>query len=345
MDPGDQCLSLNDVSMWKLDALKDFLSQRGLATKGAKDELVSLCFAAQKLSIQKLPSASEIHTQNQTGYSKLLTIDDITIKDPFQTFDGWRDEKTAISQWPPVFCSDIVKFFMSSSNVSTTEKYLNEYKVGKAYFSTSWLREVFYQPLTHDLCLLRAQCTPSQRLSNADHSAWVCVKQSTGDIKSAYCSCTAGLGQTCNHIAGLLFRVEAANKMGVTSCTSVPCSWTIPDTDKKIVQPLRVKDMELTKTKHNTKSVKKRPSIMNTTKASFNPVPSSTTSHLQPLTDQLREEIPNACIYKGLDMPKTPVVTNDTAQRLEPRTCNSSKLDMITIVETFKATQMLQPGK
>ena len=61
------------------------------------------------------------------------------------------------------------------------------------------------------------------------------------------------LGQTCNHIAGLLFRVEAANKMGVTASTSVPCSWNVPDTGKRLVEPKRIKDMTLTKARHDKK--------------------------------------------------------------------------------------------
>ena len=59
------------------------------------------------------------------------------------------------------------------------------------------------------------------------------------------------LGQTCKNIAGLLFREEVANKMGVTSCTSVPCSWNVPDTGKRLLEPKRIKDMQLTNASHD----------------------------------------------------------------------------------------------
>ena len=194
MDPGDQLLTLNEISMWKSDALRDFLSQRGLATKGSRDELIALCYATSKLGIGKVESAVEAEAKNKVDYDKLLCIDGIQIKDPFKICEGWKDEHTSISQWPPLYSTDIIKFFMSTSDVVTTDKYLNEYKLGKAYqyFSSAWLKEIFYQRVSTDLCLLRAQCTPSQRLNSADHNVWVCVSQSTGDIKSAYCSCTAG---------------------------------------------------------------------------------------------------------------------------------------------------------
>lgn len=37
---------------------------------------------------------------------------------------------------------------------------------------------------------------------------------------------------SCNHIAGLLFRVESAVRAGITSCTSNPCQWNVPTNSK-----------------------------------------------------------------------------------------------------------------
>ena len=56
------------------------------------------------------------------------------------------------------------------------------------------------------------------------------------------------LGQTCNHVAGLLYRVEAANKLGVTACTSGTCMWLQPS-DKKL-QPAQLKQMDFKKSRH-----------------------------------------------------------------------------------------------
>ena len=46
MDPGDQRITLDDFSVWKIEALRSFLSCRGLSTTGNKQELVALAFAA-----------------------------------------------------------------------------------------------------------------------------------------------------------------------------------------------------------------------------------------------------------------------------------------------------------
>ena len=58
-----------------------------------------------------------------------------------------------------------------------------------------------------------------------------------GEILSAYCFCSAGLYGSCNHVAGLLFRVEAAVLAGLSdpTCTSVSAAWNIPRTKKQII--------------------------------------------------------------------------------------------------------------
>ena len=60
---------------------------------------------------------------------------------------------------------------------------------------------------------------------------------------SAYCTCTAGMLGSCNHIAGVLFRVEHAVKTGMTKPASTQklCEWTIP-TKKTKIKPKKISD-------------------------------------------------------------------------------------------------------
>ena len=57
-----------------------------------------------------------------------------------------------------------------------------------------------------------------------------------GEIRSAYCTCTAVLYGSCDHVVGLLFRIEAAVLTGLSNptCTSVSAAWNIPSTKKQI---------------------------------------------------------------------------------------------------------------
>ena len=45
----------------------------------------------------------------------------------------------------------------------------------------------------------------------------------------AHCSCMVGLGETCSHIAALLFAAETNTQLkGQFASTSLPCSWLPP---------------------------------------------------------------------------------------------------------------------
>lgn len=144
---------------------------------------------------------------------------------------------------------------------------MNDYKIGKAfeYCSANFIKEIFFHSVssTSPICFVIAKCTPSQRVTDENHTMWVAISKESGCVKSAFCSCTAGMGQTCNHVAALLFRVESANKLGLTSCTSLPCQWKAAT---KLV-PTKIKDLTIQKSRHGQE--KTRPLVSNLKK---NPV-------------------------------------------------------------------------
>ena len=85
-------------------------------------------------------------------------------------------------------------------------------------------------------------CVSSQRISSKQYDVWVIVRafldenQPGGEIMSGYCTCTAGLLGSCNHVIGLLFRIEAANIQGLTNpaCTDILSKWEVPSKKKKV---------------------------------------------------------------------------------------------------------------
>lgn len=75
------------------------------------------------------------------------------------------------------------------------------------------------------------QVNHSQRLNEKQLQPWVAVCDD-GTIKSAHCTCMAGLGEACSHIAATLFAVSAAvNLRDGQSCTSQKCKWSQPSMD------------------------------------------------------------------------------------------------------------------
>ena len=71
-------------------------------------------------------------------------------------------------------------------------------------------------------CFIKGSVIPSQRLNDKPHQAWVCLQKKDASVYCAHCTCMAGLGDVCSHITAILFKVEAAVKLGLTqsSCTS-----------------------------------------------------------------------------------------------------------------------------
>jgi len=74
---------------------------------------------------------------------------------------------------------------------------------------------------------------------------WILISNKEGRILEAHCTCMAGLESTCNHIAAVLFRIEAAMRLGLSNpaCTTKPCEW-LPNRNE--VKQCRVKDIETT---------------------------------------------------------------------------------------------------
>ena len=64
---------------------------------------------------------------------------------------------------------------------------------------------------------------------------------------TAWCSCTAGYGQTCNHIIAVLYKVEhaIASDYHKPACTEISSKWN--DQTQKQVMPKKIKDMDIRK--------------------------------------------------------------------------------------------------
>ena len=105
---------------------------------------------------------------------------------------------------------------------------LSDYKTCKAYsyYSDGWLMPLEYNSISGEspYCIMRGECRKSQKINDPPHKLWIIVEKKNGKILCGHCSCMAGMGQTCNHVAAAFFRMEAMVRLGLTnpSCTSKP---------------------------------------------------------------------------------------------------------------------------
>ncbi|XP_070174291.1 uncharacterized protein [Littorina saxatilis] len=174
-------------------------------------------------------------------YKGKLSVDNQVYPDPYTFEGGWLPEETGRFQWPGVYICDIAGYLRktAANDVDLLNRLINNYKEGKAYrcFTCSRVRHIFYHSIktASPMCVLKAYVFPSMNIRKEPYRVWVMVTIKTpscpgGEIKTAHCSCPAGLLGSCNHIAGLLFRVESALKTGATKYvpTEQQCSWVVP---------------------------------------------------------------------------------------------------------------------
>ncbi|CAC5412802.1 unnamed protein product [Mytilus coruscus] len=175
---------------------------------------------------------------------------------------GWITESKCVSMWTPTMYYDIATFLQNNRDKSLSDRLMKDYKEGMAYsyFTSGWLKEVCYHHIDNNspYCFLKAECTASQRINDVPHTTWVLVEKASGEIQTAYCTCFAGLGETCNHMAAILFKVDYAGQWGANnkSCTSKPCVWKSPSTKKSIVQPKKLSELKIMKPHYSKGGIK-----------------------------------------------------------------------------------------
>ena len=80
---------------------------------------------------------------------------------------------------------------------------------------------------------------PKQRQNESStmYNVWVCLQKEYGWVVTTNCSCMAGLGSACSHVADLLLKIGSACHLKLIegiSPTSVLCEWK---KSKKSFQP------------------------------------------------------------------------------------------------------------
>ena len=190
--------TLDDFRRWKVPQLREFLRNRGLKTTGTKDELTALALCAEAAICTCETNLGRGKNTEKKQYQSLLNVNGEQLPDPFTELEGnWIGEEKGVEKWPPILQIQIAEFILTAEQGSDLGKrLLSDYKEGKAfsYFDSQWLKDVFYHPISdsHELCFLKSQSTPSQRIGNVPHKIWVCVKKITGTVEAAYCTCFAG---------------------------------------------------------------------------------------------------------------------------------------------------------
>ncbi|CAN7939073.1 unnamed protein product [Ixodes hexagonus] len=126
--------------------------------------------------------------------------------DPFALLrtDFVRDCKL----WPRVEMTDIQDYPILKTSF-VTRKQLKAYKCLDAhnYLISSWVQEPSLKSVSANSVIVVSQVNHSQSLSISPLKVWLLVKDD-GEVVTAHCTCMAGNGEVCSHIAALLFYLE-----------------------------------------------------------------------------------------------------------------------------------------
>lgn len=85
------------------------------------------------------------------------------------------------------------------------------------------------------------QVKHSQKMNEKVLKPWI-IFLDDGSISCGHCTCMAGLGEVCSHVAALAFALMDQTNKGELSCTDKLSAWTVPKTNKKII-PKTIKEI------------------------------------------------------------------------------------------------------
>ncbi|XP_052268883.1 uncharacterized protein LOC127870291 isoform X2 [Dreissena polymorpha] len=161
--------------------------------------------------------------------------------DPYEIV-SWSTE---VSLLPPVTYIDIVNYLLWSPSVYTKDE-LKSYKGLDAYnqFVNGWVRDRA-SVVCNDYTVVTAKVLHSQRLREKPLRPWV-ISDKTGQVMGAHCTCMAGLGAACTHIAALLFAVDATVRIRDSkTVTDEKAYWLLPSA-MKTVEYKKVQEIDFT---------------------------------------------------------------------------------------------------
>lgn len=197
---------------------------------------------------------------------------------------------------PDIQYPDVYNYLINTTSSYTSDE-LKAYR-GYKYLIAGWVSDLSLNPVGSDKVVLLAKVRHSQAVSKTLLCPWIAAEMS-GTILCAHCTCMAGLGEACSHVAALLFCAEAQVRLDTNvSCTSRPCSWLRPTMRNVNFAP--ISDIDFTKPK--TKRRRVLENLTNSTANSSNTATITTATVPSPTKSEL------TVLYKSLSKAGKPAL-------------------------------------
>ncbi|XP_028398837.1 uncharacterized protein LOC114522365 [Dendronephthya gigantea] len=102
------------------------------------------------------------------------------------------------------------------------------------------------------------KCVVHASMKKAHYAVYVHLRQDTGKISHASCTCTAGKGGCCKHVAALLFQIldyiqlELPEVPDDLTCTQLLQQWHVPNTSEKLESAVLFDQVKISKATSKT---------------------------------------------------------------------------------------------
>ena len=133
-----------------------------------------------------------------------------------------------LDNWPDIEYPNIYNYIISTPSLYTKDMLTKVWKATTTSFLVCLYAWSIYMYLKETILIGKARHI--QNLSETPLQPWIAVEKS-GSVLCAHCTCKAGLGEACSHIAAILAEAQTQVKKNI-SCTSHPCKWLPPSRQK-----------------------------------------------------------------------------------------------------------------
>ncbi|XP_061186982.1 uncharacterized protein LOC133195130 [Saccostrea echinata] len=233
--------TVEDILNYQKSQIQTFLRVNHIKVSGNKLELAQRVVKAIKDRSCTTPSQIPPHQSCQTS--------DVPVPDIKDLHSGWAGKS---DMFPNIKIQDVENYLIHSSHRTVDAKKMQCYRLyirGLNFFKEGYIHKIMMNEINPDseYCYIRSKYYPSMK--QGVYEQWILMtKKPPFHVQKASCTCPAGLGEGCTHVAGLLFALEGRP---VTDddvpCTSKPCEWKRANKRKKDTKP--VQDMSFKKIK------------------------------------------------------------------------------------------------
>ncbi|WAQ94386.1 LOW QUALITY PROTEIN: hypothetical protein MAR_006857, partial [Mya arenaria] len=219
--------------------LKIYLRDRGAHVSGNRPELIKRARGLVQIGKRTLKDINIQDNNNKLERQEELFTTPLGEKlpEPGSLKGCWEDDVLKI----PFFrTQDLYNYLVLNRSRTFDNQNMNARKQLKA--------KVFYE----DGHVHRSD------VQKKDYEPWACLSKVSGKVHAAGCNCAAGEGESCNHVAALLYAlvdIGSKQKDGLNAPTSTKCKWKQPR--KRKISPQRYQHLVFKKLKFENDTLQK----------------------------------------------------------------------------------------